>query len=133
VEAAFARKGEFKFLYDVDQPIRDKINTIATKIYGADGVSYSPSASRTIDQLTALGLDRTPICMAKTQYSFSDDATKLGRPTGFRITIREVRASVGAGFLVAIAGEIMTMPGLPRKPAAEVIDIDNEGVISGLF
>jgi formate--tetrahydrofolate ligase len=133
VEAAFTRKGEFKFLYDVNLPIKEKINAIATKIYGADGVNYSASASKTVDQLTALGLDKTPICMAKTQYSFSDDAAKTGRPTGFRITVREIRASAGAGFLVAIAGEIMTMPGLPKKPAAEVIDIDNEGIISGLF
>ncbi|WP_005032693.1 formate--tetrahydrofolate ligase [Holophaga foetida] len=133
VEAAFAKKGDFKFLYDVNAPIKEKINTIATKIYGADGVNFTAAASKTIDQLTAMGLDKTPICMAKTQYSFSDDATKLGRPSGFKITVREVRASVGAGFLVAIAGEIMTMPGLPKKPAAEVIDIDNNGVIGGLF
>jgi len=133
VEAAFAKKGDFKFLYDVNAPIKEKINTIATKIYGADGVNFTAAASKTIAQLTAMGLDKTPICMAKTQYSFSDDATKLGRPSGFTITVREVRASVGAGFLVAIAGEIMTMPGLPKKPAAEVIDINNDGVISGLF
>ena len=117
----------------MNAPIKEKINTIATKIYGADGVNFTAAASKTIDQLTAMGLDKTPICMAKTQYSFSDDATKLGRPSGFKITVREVRASVGAGFLVAIAGEIMTMPGLPKKPAAEVIDIDNNGVIGGLF
>nr|WP_320130944.1 formate--tetrahydrofolate ligase [uncultured Holophaga sp.] len=133
VEAAFARKGQFKFLYDAALPIKEKIHAIATKIYGADGVDYSPAASKMIDQLTAMGFDKTPICMAKTQYSFSDDATKLGRPSGFRITVREIRASIGAGFVVAIAGEIMTMPGLPKKPTAEVIDIDNEGRITGLF
>lgn len=133
VEAAFAKKGDFRFLYDVNLPIKEKINAIATRIYGADGVDFTAAASKTIDQLTAMGLDKTPICMAKTQYSLSDDAAKLGRPSGFRITVREVRASVGAGFLVAIAGEIMTMPGLPKKPAAEVIDIDNSGVIGGLF
>ena len=114
-------------------PIKEKIAIIAREIYGADGVSYTVAADKTIGDLTAMGFDKTPICMAKTQYSLSDDATKLGRPVGFKVTVREVRVSAGAGFLVAITGEIMTMPGLPKRPAAEVMDIDNSGRIVGLF
>ena len=131
--AAMERPKIFKFLYDEKLPIKDKIETIAKEIYGADGVDYTPSVEKTIKELTLLGFDKTPICMAKTQYSLTDDATKLGRPTGFRITVRELRVSAGAGFLVAILGEIMTMPGLPKRPAAEVMDIDNTGKIVGLF
>lgn len=122
-----------KFLYDETAPIKEKIQTIAKEIYGADGVNYTTAAEKTIRELTALGFDKTPICMAKTQYSLSDEASKVGRPTGFTMTVREVRVAAGAGFLVAITGEIMTMPGLPKKPAAEVMDIDNQGKISGLF
>lgn len=122
-----------KFLYDEKAPIKDKIQTIAQEIYGAAGVSYTAAAEKTIRELTSLGFDKTPICMAKTQYSLSDDATKVGRPEGFTMTVREVRVAAGAGFLVAITGEIMTMPGLPKKPAAEVMDIDNNGKITGLF
>ena len=124
---------QFRFLYDEKLPIKQKIEIIAKEIYGADGVNFSASADKTIAELTTLGFDQTPICMAKTQYSLSDDATKLGRPTGFTVTVREVRVSAGAGFLVAITGEIMTMPGLPKRPAAEVMDIDNSGRIVGLF
>lgn len=131
--AAIERPNSFRFLYDEKLPIKNKIDTIAREIYGADIVSYTPAADKTIQELTAMGFDKTPICMAKTQYSLSDDAAKLGRPTGFTITVREVRVSAGAGFLVAITGEIMTMPGLPRRPAAEVMDIDNSGKIVGLF
>ena len=133
VLAAMERPNNFRFLYDVKLPIKEKIAIIAREIYGADGVSYTSAAERAIDELTALGFDKTPICMAKTQYSLSDDMTKLGRPTGFTITVREVRVSAGAGFLVPITGEIMTMPGLPKRPAAELIDIDRDGKITGLF
>ena len=131
--AAIERPKQFRFLYDEKLPIKEKIAIIAREIYGADGVSYTVAADKTIGDLTAMGFDKTPICMAKTQYSLSDDATKLGRPVGFNVTVREVRVSAGAGFLVAITGEIMTMPGLPKRPAAEVMDIDNSGRIVGLF
>ena len=131
--AAIERPKQFRFLYDEKLPIKEKIAMIAREIYGADGVNYTAAADKTISELTAMGFDKTPICMAKTQYSLSDDATKLGRPVGFKVTVREVRVSAGAGFLVAITGEIMTMPGLPKRPAAEVMDIDNSGRIVGLF
>ena len=131
--AAMEKPKNFRFLYDEKLPVKDKIAIIAKEIYGADGVEYTASAAKTITELTALGFDKTPICMAKTQYSLTDDATKLGRPGGFKITVREVRVSAGAGFLIAICGEIMTMPGLPKRPAAEVMDIDNKGKIVGLF
>ena len=131
--AAIERPKQFRFLYDEKLPIKEKIAIIAREIYGADGVSYTVAADKTIGDLTAMGFDKTPICMAKTQYSLSDDATKLGRPVGFKVTVREVRVSAGAGFLVAITGEIITMPGLPKRPAAEVMDIDNSGRIVGLF
>lgn len=133
VLAACGRPNEFTFAYDETAPIKDKISAIATKIYGADGVNYTPAAEKTIQELTALGFDKTPICMAKTQYSLSDDMNKAGRPTGFSITVREVRVAAGAGFLVAITGEIMTMPGLPKEPSAVKMDIDNDGKIVGLF
>ena len=129
---AIEHPSEFRFLYDETLPIKEKIATIAREIYGADGVNYSKTAEKTIRELTVLGFDRTPICMAKTQYSLSDDASLLGRPSGFTITVREVRISAGAGFLVCLTGEIMTMPGLPKQPAAEKMDIDNNGKIIGL-
>ena len=131
--AVMEQPRQFRFLYDEKLPIKQKIEIIAKEIYGADGVNFSASADKTIAELTTLGFDQTPVCMAKTQYSLSDDATKLGRPTGFTVTVREVRVSAGAGFLVAITGEIMTMPGLPKRPAAEMMDIDNSGRIVGLF
>ena len=131
--AAIERPKQFRFLYNEKLPIKEKIAIIAREIYGADGVNYTAAADKTIAELTSMGFDKTPICMAKTQYSLSDDATKLGRPVGFNVTVREVRVSAGAGFLVAITGEIMTMPGLPKRPAAEVMDIDNSGRIVGLF
>jgi hypothetical protein len=121
------------FIYDEKQPIKEKIAAIAQKIYGAEGVSYTAAADKTIAELTALGFDKTPICIAKTQYSLSDDMSKLGRPSGFTVNVREVRVAAGAGFLVAITGAIMTMPGLPKHPAAERMDIDNNGKIVGLF
>jgi formate--tetrahydrofolate ligase len=133
VLAAIDKPKQFRFLYDEKLPIKEKIEIIAKEIYGAAGVDYTAAAAKTITELTALGFDKTPICMAKTQYSLTDDATKLGRPSGFKITVREVRVSAGAGFLIAICGEIMTMPGLPKRPAAEVMDIDNKGKIVGLF
>ena len=124
---------DFQFSYDLDLSIKDKINAIATKIYHADGVTYTANAEKQIKTLTELGYDKMPICMAKTQYSFTDDQTKLGAPKGFNITVRNIKASAGAGFLVALTGEIMTMPGLPKVPAAERIDVDITGKISGLF
>ena len=131
--AAMARPNQFRLLYEADRPIKDKIAVIAREIYGAAGVNYAPAAEKAIAELTRLGFDKTPVCMAKTQYSLSDDAAKLGRPSDFSLTVREVRISAGAGFLVAICGDIMTMPGLPKHPAAEVMDIDRNGKIVGLF
>ncbi|HSA54500.1 MAG TPA: formate--tetrahydrofolate ligase, partial [Gemmatimonadaceae bacterium] len=119
-------------LYDAALPIRDKVDTIARRVYGADGVDFSPKADRSIDYLQSVGLAKTPICMAKTQYSLTDDATKLGRPTGFRITVNEVYPAAGAGFVVAQCGDIMTMPGLPREPAAERMSVRPDGSIVGL-
>ena len=123
----------FQFVYNVEDSIEDKLNAIATKVYRADGVSITAAAKKQIQQLTELGFDKMPICMAKTQFSFSDDQTKLGAPRGFKITIREVKVNAGAGFLVAKTGDIMTMPGLPKVPASERIDIDENGKITGLF
>jgi formate--tetrahydrofolate ligase len=127
------KKASFKPLYDAGQPIKEKIEIIAREIYGAAGVDYAPAAEKSIAQCEAMGLGATPICMAKTQYSFSDDPTKLGRPTGFRITIRDVYPSAGAGFVVALAGEVMTMPGLSKVPSAEAIRVLPDGTIEGLF
>jgi formate--tetrahydrofolate ligase len=126
-------KAAFRPLYDVALPIKQKIETIAREIYGAAGVDYAGPAEKNIAQLEAIGMGQTPVCMAKTQYSFSDDPTKLGRPTGFRLTIRDVYASAGAGFVVALAGDIMTMPGLSKTPAAEAIRVHPDGTIEGLF
>ena len=123
----------FQFVYNVEDTIENKLNAIATKVYRADGVTITAAAKKQIQQLTELGFDKMPICMAKTQFSFSDDQTKLGAPRGFKITIREVKVNAGAGFLVAKTGDIMTMPGLPKVPASERIDIDENGKITGLF
>lgn len=127
------KSDRFQFVYDRDTTIEEKLNAIATKVYRADGVVITAAAKKQIQQLTELGFDKMPICMAKTQFSFSDDASKLGAPRGFKITVREVKVNAGAGFLVAKTGDIMTMPGLPKVPSAEKIDIDDNGVISGLF
>lgn len=126
-------ENKFAYAYDLNDSIKDKINAIATKIYGADGVDYTKEADKEIANLEKLGFNNIPICMAKTQYSLTDDQTRLGRPTGFRITVRQINVSAGAGFIVALTGEIMKMPGLPKVPAAERIDVDEKGVISGLF
>ena len=126
-------ENNFRFCYEDDLSIKEKIEAIATKIYGADGVDFTPAAEKEIKNLEKLGFSKLPICMAKTQYSLTDDQTKLGRPTGFRITVRQLTVSAGAGFIVALTGEIMKMPGLPKAPAAERIDVDENGVISGLF
>lgn len=133
VMAATEKPNSFQYLYSVEATIEEKIETIAREIYGADGVNYTAAATKTIKELTELGLTNTPICMAKTQYSFTDDQTKLGRPTGFKITVREIKISAGAGFIVAMTGNILTMPGLPKVPAAEKMDITNDGKITGLF
>ena len=123
----------FQFVYDLEDSIEEKLNKIATKVYRADGVVLAGDAKKQVAQLTELGFDKMPICMAKTQFSFSDDQTKLGAPRGFKITVREIKVNAGAGFLVAKTGNIMTMPGLPKVPASERIDIDANGKITGLF
>ena len=126
-------KNDFTFSYESDTTIEEKIDAIVKKVYGGDGVVFTEEAKAEIDRLTALGYGKLPVCMAKTQYSFSDDATKLGAPTGFTVTVRKIKVSAGAGFIVALTGNIMTMPGLPKVPAAERIDVDENGKISGLF
>ena len=133
VLAAVDKPKAFKFIYETEATIENKINAIAREIYGADGVEFTAPARKSIKELVDLGLDKMPICMAKTQYSLSDDATKLGRPSGFTITVREIKISAGAGFIVALTGNILTMPGLPKHPAAEKMDITNDGKITGLF
>ena len=127
------KKANFAPIYDAKLPIKQKIEAIATQIYGADGADFSPAAEKSIALIEGMGLTETPVCIAKTQYSFSDDPTKLGRPRGFRITIRDVTPSAGAGFVVALAGEIMTMPGLAKVPSAEAIRVNADGSIEGLF
>ncbi len=126
-------KGDFTFSYESDLTIEEKIDAIVRKVYGGDGVIFTPNAKKQIATLTELGFGDCPVCMAKTQYSFSDDATKLGAPEGFKVTVKNIKISAGAGFIVALTGDIMTMPGLPKVPAAERIDVDNNGVITGLF
>lgn len=126
-------ESKLTFAYDVKESLKQKITDIATKIYHADGVEFAPSAAKQLQQLEELGFDELPICMAKTQYSFTDDQTKLGAPENFKITVREVRVSAGAGFVVCLTGSIMTMPGLPKVPAAEHIDVLDDGRIAGLF
>ncbi|MDY6399129.1 MAG: formate--tetrahydrofolate ligase [Synergistales bacterium] len=133
VVEACEKPSDFKFIYDEAMTPKEKINAIATKIYGADGVDFTPQAEKDLKLIHEVGKDNLLVCMAKTQYSLSDDPSKLGRPKNFRITVREVRLSAGAGFLVAITGTILTMPGLPKKPAAFNIDVDANGKISGLF
>ena len=127
------KESNFKLIYDNEASLKDKINAVATKIYGANGVSYAPAAEKMLAKLEDMGYGHFPVCMAKTQYSLSDDQTKLGRPTDFTVNVREVYISAGAGFVVVITGSIMTMPGLPKKPAADGIDVNEDGVITGLF
>ncbi|MGN1004596.1 MAG: formate--tetrahydrofolate ligase [Oscillospiraceae bacterium] len=126
-------KNDFAFAYDLDAPLTEKIETVARRIYGADGVDFAPAAAKELKRLEELGYGKLPICMAKTQYSFSDDPTKLGAPSGYRVTVRKAKVSAGAGFVVVLTGEVMTMPGLPKVPAAESIDVDENGKIVGLF
>ncbi|MPM50683.1 Formate--tetrahydrofolate ligase [bioreactor metagenome] len=127
------KESNVEFAYELDIPIKDKIKAIATKLYGAETVEFSPKASKEIANFEKLGFGNLPICMAKNQYSLTDDPKILGRPTGFKITIRDITISAGAGFLVALTGDIMKMPGLPKVPAAENIDVDVDGKIKGLF
>ena len=126
-------QGDFTFSYELDGSIEDKVEAIVRRVYRGSGVAFAPSAKKEIAKLTSLGFDKLPVCMAKTQYSFSDDAAKLGAPDGFTVTVRNVKVSAGAGFIVALTGDIMTMPGLPKAPAALRIDVDEDGKISGLF
>lgn len=127
------KESHYHPLYSDDMSLKDKIHTIATEIYGAEGVSYAPAAAKALARIEEMGFGELPVCMAKTQYSLSDDQSKLGRPSGFTIHVRDVYVSAGAGFVVALTGAIMTMPGLPKKPAADNIDVDGQGVITGLF
>ncbi len=126
-------QGDFTFAYELDGSIEDKIEAVVKKVYGGDGITVMPNAKKQIAQLTSLGFDKLPVCIAKTQYSFSDDPTKLGAPENFTVTIKNVKVSAGAGFIVVMTGDILTMPGLPKSPAAERIDVDENGKISGLF
>ncbi len=126
-------KGDFTFSYDLDMTIEEKINAIVTKVYGGNGINIMPNAKKQIEQLTALGFGKLPVCVAKTQYSFSDDPSKLGAPENFTVTVKNVKVSAGAGFIVVLTGDILTMPGLPKVPAAEKIDVDENGRITGLF
>lgn len=127
------KESHYHPIYSDEMSLKDKIHTIATEIYGADGVSYAPAAARSLTRIEEMGFKELPVCMAKTQYSLSDDQNKLGRPSGFTIHVRDVYVSAGAGFVVALTGAIMTMPGLPKKPAADNIDVNEQGVITGLF
>ena len=133
LETLEKKQSNFKVLYPDEMSLKEKIGTIAAEVYGADGVTYAPAAEKALKRITEMGYGNLPVCMAKTQYSLSDDQTKLGRPTGFKINVRDAYVSAGAGFVVALTGSIMTMPGLPKKPAAEGIDVDESGKITGLF
>ncbi len=126
-------QGDFTYSYELDTTIEEKIEAIVKKVYGGDGINILPAAKKQIEQLTSLGFDKMPVCVAKTQYSFSDDPTKLGAPEGFTVTVKNVKVSAGAGFIVVLTGDILTMPGLPKVPAAEKIDVDENGKITGLF
>jgi len=133
VELAESGQAQFKPLYDDNMSLWDKMRTVAQEIYRADDITADPAVKRRFDRYEERGFGKLPICVAKTQYSFSADATKLGAPKGFTVPIREVRLSAGAGFIVVVTGDIMTMPGLPKQPSAEKIDIDAEGRVVGLF
>jgi formate--tetrahydrofolate ligase len=127
------KENSFEFSYPLDCSIKEKLNAVVTKIYGGDGVEYTKEAEEDIARLTANGFDKLPVCIAKTQYSFSDDAKKICAPANFKVTVRKVKISAGAGFLVALTGNIMTMPGLPKVPSATKIDVSDDGKIEGLF
>lgn len=127
------KESNFHVLYPDEMSLKHKIAAVASEIYGADGVSYAPAADKALKRIEEMGFGNLPVCMAKTQYSLSDDQTKLGRPTGFTVNVRDAYVSAGAGFVVVLTGAIMTMPGLPKKPAADSIDVDEKGVITGLF
>ena len=133
VVTAMEKPNNFNFTYDVEQSIPEKIEAVVKRVYGGEGVEFTTAAKKQLKEIEDLGLDKMPVCMAKTQYSLSDDPTKLGRPEGFKTTVKELRISAGAGFIVALTGDILTMPGLPKKPAAENMDIDENGKITGLF
>ena len=124
---------DFRFAYPDEMSLTEKVETVVRRVYGGAGVALLPAAKKQLDALEALGFGNCPVCIAKTQYSFSDDPTKVGAPEGFTVTVRNVRVSAGAGFVVVLTGDIMTMPGLPKSPAAERIDVDENGKISGLF
>ena len=127
------RENDFTYSYETEKPIKDKIESIVKKVYRGNGVSFTGNALKQIAELEALGFENLPVCIAKTQYSFSDDPTKLGAPDNFTVTVKNVKVSAGAGFIVVLTGDILTMPGLPKVPAAENIDIDDNGKITGLF
>lgn len=133
VLSAMEKPNSFNFSYDINQSIPEKIEAVVKRVYGGDGVVFTGAAQKQLEEIEALGFDKMPVCLAKTQYSLTDDPTRLGRPTGFNITVKELRISAGAGFIVALTGDILTMPGLPKKPAAENMDIDINGKIMGLF
>ncbi len=133
LETLETKESQFKPLYEDSLSLTEKIETVAKEIYGADGVTYAPAALKELKRIEGLGMGNFPVCMAKTQYSLSDDQSKLGRPAGFTVNVREVYVSAGAGFVVAVTGAIMTMPGLGKSPAAYQIDVDKDGVITGLF
>ena len=133
VETIEGTKSEYKPLYDEKLTVREKLDIIAKEIYRADGVNFAPKAAKALREIEDLGLDRVPVCVAKTQYSLSDDPAKLGKPEHFSITVSDVRASAGAGFVVVYTGDVMVMPGLPKVPAADNIDVDEDGKITGLF
>ena len=133
VRLAEEGKNDFKFVYDDNMSLEEKINAIVTKVYGGDGVDFTPAARKEMEKLEKLGVGGLPVCMAKTQYSLSDDAQKMGRPEGFRVTVRNMKVSAGAGFVVVLTGDVMTMPGLPKVPAAVNVDVDENGKIKGLF
>jgi len=125
--------GQMRFTYDSELPLADKIRAVATRIYGADGVNYHPGVTAKLQKIARMGYARAPVCIAKTQFSLSDDPKRAGAPEGFDITVKDVKLSAGAGFVIAYTGDIITMPGLPKIPAAQGIDVSDEGVISGLF
>ena len=133
VEICDSGKADFHTLYDEKLPLKEKMDILAREIYGADEVIYTAAAEKALKKIQSMGMEQLPVCVAKTQYSLSDDPTLLGRPTGFAITVRDIRVSAGAGFLVVLTGDIMTMPGLPKQPAALSIDIAPDGKITGLF